>query len=213
VSFEQQEIEGTAEAVYAAAGMDPNEAAHSVELARNYPGIVSVEFVSGLGEAASLEFVDDARTRARIRVARKRSRVAHNWLVAHELAEFVCARTVPDEGRAERLANRLAAALVTPRRAFLAAVREHGPDIELLAALFTCSQLTVALRVGEVFDWPVAVIGGLFVPRAGPAHLPPTPVLRDHVARALDGAVLPPGLRIVRLTDSPNPLVAVIATE
>lgn len=213
MSIEQADIEGMAEGVYAQAGLDPEEAAHAVDLARRYPGIVSVEFVSGLGEAASLEFVDDARTRARIRVARKRSRVAHNWLVAHELGEFVCARTVPDEERIERLASRLAASLVIPRRAFLSAVREHGTDLELLAALFTCSQVTVVLRVGEVFDWPVAVVGGLFVPRAGPAHLPPTPALREQVARALGGAQLPTGLRVVRLTDASDPLVAVIATE
>lgn len=90
------------------------------------------------------------RTVCRIDVREGISAERTQWDVAHEVAELWLA-WVGYRGRdIEQLANRIAAALLMPRRVFRETARETHHDLGMLSRLFLTSQTAVALRLAEV---------------------------------------------------------------
>jgi hypothetical protein len=203
------EIEGEAARLYAAGDFDPACPPGGIRLARGYPGIDAVEFVRRLPVPGELVASDHDPRRARVRVRSGMSRIRTNWVCTHELVEYsFSARGHPVVApERERLANRVTAAAIVPPVALRAAYDAWGLDLAPIADEFCASQKTVALRLGEVMGWSVAVVGTLWIARAGPAWLPGDAALRRLVA---DGGR---GVRLCPLTDTPHPECLVVLEE
>lgn len=111
------------------------------------------------------------------------------FVLMHELSHWA----LPDAD--EEACDRLAAALLLPRPAFLAAVARHGVRLPSLARRFGTTQSCAALRLGEATASPVALVTPLAVRKRGATHgWPPDAALRAD-ARL-------PGLRQCRLSDA-----------
>jgi hypothetical protein len=127
-----------------------------------------------------------------------------HFAIAHEIGHYLLrrARFVGDDE--ERAADYLGAALIAPRRAFLAARRAMGDDLPNLARTFGMTETAAALRLGEVCHVPLAVVAPQTVRVRGPEEWvwPDESTLRRW-ARGL----AQPGIRKVRLTDDPRRVV------
>lgn len=120
------------------------------------------------------------------------------WVVGHELAELRLQELDYREEDVERQADTLAAALVMPRVAYRAAVREHGVAPASLAADFVVTQTAATLRLAEVHAVELAVVvtpAKVYARGEEDLVLPPEPDIR----RGMLGMM--PGLRAVRITD------------
>lgn len=146
------DVHGTAAAILRAAGYDEDDVPGSIAIARALLGTDCI--VRGAGAAAAVSLAG----RPRIRLPRRRSPVEINFLVAHELAEHWLRREAYQSEHIEDVANAIAASLVAPRCAFARAVREHGHDYPMLAALFCATESLVVLRIGEVTGEPIALV-------------------------------------------------------
>lgn len=111
------------------------------------------------------------------------------FVLMHELSHWA----LPDA--TEETCDRLAAALLLPRPAFLAAVAHHGARLATLARRFGTTESCAALRLGEATASPVALVTPLAVRKRGAAFGWPA----DAVLRA---RVRVPGVRKCRLTDA-----------
>lgn len=130
-----------------------------------------------------------------------------HWSVAHELAEMRLVEIDYREADVERQANALGAALLMPRAAFRAALRDHGGSLDALAtggldalsADFLCDQTATALRLAEVHALELAVVT---TPARVYARAPEEWVLPSEreIRRGVLGAM--PGIRSIRLTDA-----------
>ena len=106
------------------------------------------------------------------------------------------------EGRSgadtEAVCNAVAAALVTPSRAFASVVRDVGEDLPELARRFVTTESVVALRLGEVLYEPVALVTPHSVHARGPEDWAwPDEATVRRVAR--NGR---PGIRRTKITDA-----------
>lgn len=101
------------------------------------------------------------------------------WYILHELAEWRLQALDYREHDAEQQADAIAAALVMPRRAFLAELRHQGRRFSRLAKAFVTSETAVSLRYGETTTIPTAVIDPYQVRTRGDEYgWPAPPVLR-----------------------------------
>lgn len=91
-----------------------------------------------------------------IRVPRCASVERLNFLVAHEVSEWFLEDAHLEW--TELVADRLAAAILMPRPAFLAVYREAGLDLREIAQTFGVTETCAALRFGEVTMTPVAML-------------------------------------------------------
>ena len=119
---------------------------------------------------------------------------AFQFTVAHEHAHYLFDLDGFRPPQIELCCDYVAAALMLRRRPFVTAAMNHGRDFPMLAGVFETTQTMVALRIGEVFDVPVAVVAKRVRAR-GPARWPDERELREVARR---GA---PGIARVRLTD------------
>ncbi len=102
----------------------------------------------------------------------------------------------------EHAANYIAAAILSPRRAFRLALEQYGQDFVELARVFRVSQTHVALREAELASAPCAVVSPALVRRGPEAWAWPDEAVVRRWAR------LPAsGLRKVKLTDDPRRVV------
>jgi hypothetical protein len=194
--MEAIDIEGVPVEWCARAGLDPAQPRSAIMLAIRSG--MSVEIVPGLPSRAEYVANDNA-----IRVRAGLPHVATNFLVAHEMGESVLAEQRFVSEHCERIASNLAAVFVAPRPAFYVARLAFGLDLEALADEFTTSQTVCALRWGEVFAEPVALISPGRFRLAGPIHgMPPERELR-RIAQA--GGCRE--LRVVPLTDTRKTLM------
>lgn len=189
--FEAADIEGTANALLLRAGLQPDEAPAPLRLAEALlgPGAVRLVHAGALPGVAAL-----ARWGGRWRVALRSTapRQAQGFAVLHEIGHWALGADAP-----EAACDALAAALLLPRRAYLAAAREHGADWPALAARFGCSESAVALRWGEVVGEPLALVAPVRVRvRGEPWGWPPAEEQIRELARAPR-----PGLASARLSD------------
>lgn len=155
--------------------------------------ITTLQRVQG-GDARLLPF----RGRPHIFVRSRLSKVAHRWALLHELAEWHLDQIDYREEDREEIAEALAAALVTPRRALHVMMRRTGRDLPALAEQFTTTQTSVALRLAEA-----RCIEAAAVIRPGLVRV-----------RAPDGFVMPPEAELKRAADgAPSPLERHVLTD
>jgi len=196
----QLELEGIAEAAYRDAGLDP-EKPHVMRLARALLGQEAIlRGPRPVHGPAALARVGDSW---RIVVARNLDPLYALFAVGHELGHWLIARHRLGLEDEESAADYLAGALLAPRPAFVGARRRLGEDLRALAQAFGTTETGAALRVGEVFRTPLAVVAPSRVRVRGPEDWswPSEPTLRTWARRAR------PGVRRTRLGDDPRRVV------
>lgn len=204
--MEQLELEGIAHAAYTEAGLDP-ERPCVPRLARGLLGADAIQRgPRPLHAPAALVRVGGAW---RIILARSLPRLCAMFAVGHELGHWLLARHGYDSADEERAADYLGAALIAPRRAFLAARRALGEDLPALAEAFSMTETGVALRLGEVTGAPLAVIAPARVRVRGPEEWvwPDELTLRRWARRPV------PGIRKTTLTDDPRRVMLGVADD
>lgn len=179
-------MDGVARRMYEQAGFDCDEPASPVALADSLlgRGCVRAVHASRLSGDGAIAWV---RGNWRIYVRSRLEGYALRFVVLHELSHWELG---PDATEDE--CDALAAALLVPRRAFLAAMSECGDDLAKLAACLDVSESFAALRLGEVTGEPIALVSPERVRVRGEIWgWPDERVLREGAA----------GLRRIRLTD------------
>ena len=200
--MEQLELEGIAEAVLREGGEEDDVAPRLARLVTTLLGEGAVEYapIRLPGDGALIRIHD----RWRIYVKRGLPIERRAFAISHELAEWwlrVREKYVGED--IEDAANYIGAAIMTPRRAFYAALRHYGHDFGELAGAFRTSETHVALREAELAHLPRAVISPALVRVRGPEEwVWPEEAIVRRWARAPA-----PGLRKVRLTDDPRRVV------
>lgn len=205
--MQQLELEGIAEAILREGGQEDDEAPCLASLTRALLGPMSVRYtMCGLPGDGALICVDE-RWQIHVRRGLPTERLA--FAIAHELAEWwfrVRERHLGSD--IEDAANYVAAAILTPRRAFRTALSAHGSDFVRLAEDFHTTETHVALREAEIVSLPRAVVSPALVRVRGPEEwIWPSEATIRRWAR---GAV--PGLHKVRLTDDPRRIVIDVET-
>lgn len=191
--------------LYERAGLDPNEPAQMLALARGLGlGVLMMMHPPFVGDGMLQERDGRYTVLLRSKVSRERKRFA----LAHEIAEWAL-RGVVDE-QIEDACNAVAAALLAPRRAFLAQANDVGEtNWEQLALPFGMTQTAAALRAGEVLGMTLAVVRpGLVRVRGSESWVWP----EEGRIRAWATGDAGPGLRKAPITDSPRRM-ALVADE
>jgi hypothetical protein len=163
---ELADIEGDAEAIYRELGFDPSSPPSMAALCRAATGH-SPKFVGQPQEARLVG--DQVFLRRGVLAARA------TWLVGHELAERRLRHLRYRGSDIEARCDALGAALVAPRPAFRAAIRELGHAVYALAESFNTTQSVALLRIGEVTGRPVVLLRWPDpIVRGGPYEWPST---------------------------------------
>lgn len=199
--MEQLELEGIAEAILREGEQEDDEAPRLAQLVTTHLGPNAVEYASGLRGDGALARVGDTW---RIYVRRGLPIERRAFAISHELAEWWFRVRSRYQGEdIEHCANYVAAAILSPRRAFRLALEEHGQDFAELACAFRTTETHVALREAELARMPRAVISPAIVRVRGPEEFvwPAEGIMRGWTRKAT------PGLRKVRLTDDPRRFV------
>jgi len=188
------DAEGEALYLYERAGADPAEP----------PGPHALAAALGLRiEHGGRGIVGDAMlVDGTIRVRRRLPPAREGFAVAHELAEWALAGHLDEE--AEASANLLAACLLMPRPAVLAAVSAIGRDLAALASAFVVTETAMALRLAEIDGTPTLVVSRSWAWVRGEPFGWPESV---EGARRLAKCTPPEGLTLERLTDDPRRVV------
>lgn len=140
-----------------------------------------------------------------IYVRRGLSRVERNYVLAHEIAEYLLRDEVFTDGDArEYAANVLCLSLLCPTSEFCAAVRTFGRNFAQLGEHFSCPQWVAVLRFGHLHNHPIAVVRRGQIIRTGPWGVVDDSEIWKVVRRRR-------GARgnLVRLTDVDSPMFAV----
>ncbi len=192
------------ELLYRRAGKDPRRPARMVVLAKRLLGDSAVQYVPDCalpGDAAFARVNGAPRIFVREGLPQSRLRFA----VAHELAHWalgIGSETLVNES----VCDALAAALVAPRDAFRFAVLNEGASFRALGEKFGASESCMALRIGEVFRAPLALVTPKVVRTRGDGfHWPD-----DSEIRAI-AKVPKPGLRRVAIGDDVRRVVLRVA--
>lgn len=199
--MEQGDLEGIAEAILAEAGQEDDRAPKLAQLVTELLGPGSVEQVTNLRTDGELVRIRD---QWRIYLKRGLALERRAFALSHEIGEWWFRVRERYEGAdVEHAANYVAAAIMSPRRAFRRAVAEHGRGFSGLAAAFRTSETQVALRDAELSGTPRAVVTPALVRVRGPEGWvwPSEQTLR----RWARGST--PGVLKVRLADDPKRVV------
>jgi hypothetical protein len=203
--MDQADLEGEAVALLAAGGFDDDAPAPMAALARRLLGheraVLTVHARSLPGDAALVRVLDEHRVYLRRGLDRTRARFA----VAHELAEWALHRAGYQGAEVEDVADRLAAALVLPARAYRRLRRAHGDDWAAIGEAATATEAHACLRHGEVTGEPLALVARRLRVRGEPWAWPAERELRAVAAGRRERE----GLHRVPLADRAH--VAVVA--
>lgn len=200
--WDQEEVEGEAVALRAAAGFDAYVPVTGIVVAQQTVGRRNLIWTTDLDESdcpALSKRIDDGSWV--IEIARKLSTQlrAANWLCFHEVSEIrLSTRAIPyvEEDR-ERLCNRITAAAIMPRLALRAALSAHGTDLVELSVQFAASEFSVALRLAEALNYPVAIVSEQPLLERLPAVVrrgPPIPMSDRDLYRWAIAKRKPPGV-------------------
>lgn len=195
MGLDQPEIEGEAEYAYRMAGVDTTTAAPPIWLAEQLLGpgcVVPIPYLRQSGGGALVRVNGQARIYYRCHLPLER----RSFVIAHELAHWCLGQGAGDELETERACDALAAALLTPRPAFLRAVSKHGARFTRLARAFATTESLVALRFGETTFEPLALVAPRSIRVRGAAYSWPS----EPEVRAL-AVTSKPGLRKAVLKD------------
>lgn len=163
--MEHHELEGIADELFQRAGIDPASAPGVLRLLMQ-SNLFAVHFSPSVRTPRYRPANDDGPPTIEIPQVHGLRIDGLNWLGAHEVGEYY-ARRVESEDR-ERVANAVAASIVAPRSAMRRARERWGiADLSAPAARLAVSETVLALRHGELWETPVAVIwsGGRVVRR------------------------------------------------
>lgn len=199
--MQQLDLEGIAEAILAEAGQEDDHAPRLGQLVTALLGDGAVEQVPNLRTDGELVRIHD---RWRIFLKRGLPLERRAFALVHEIGEWwfrVRERYEGDD--IEEAANYVAAAIMSPRRAFRRAIAEHGQNFAELAAAFRTTETQAALRDSELSGAPRAVVSPALVRVRGPENWS-WPDERTIRGWARGAAV---GVRKVRLTDDPRRVV------
>lgn len=195
MGIDQADIEGEADAIYRAAGLDSATAAPPIWLATQLLGsgsVVGAPFLRQPGGGCLVRVGPQVRIYYRSRLSQQQ----RDFVVAHELAHWALRDRAGNEVETEIACDALAAALIAPRAAFLKVVAKHGARFTRLAKAFACSESLAALRFGETTLEPLALVAPLRVRVRGSAYSwPSEPAIRKIAAEPK------PGLRKAVLRD------------
>lgn len=196
MAVDQADIEGEAEAAYRAAGLELDEGVTPIWLAKRLLGPDAVVGVASLMQPGGGCLVR-VHGQPRIYYRARLPPALRDFVIGHELAHALLGERVGDE--AEAACDAFAAAVIAPRRAYLAALRAYGVRFTKLARAFATTESLVALRLGEVTGEPVALLAphSLRV-RGSECAWPSEPELRSVLPRS------GPGLARARLRDDPR---------
>jgi len=179
--MEPFEIEGAALEFYRRAGVDPERPIGVLRLLMACPDI-DVEFCPRLHRPAKLIVAPDGRMRIQLRSTD--SAIALSWRAGHETGEALLVRSRCVSPHIEQYADNLAGAIVAPMPALRALRARAGSDFARIAGALRTSQTIAALRYGEVFDEPLAVILPGRVKRRGPVDGLPSDAELRRIVRA-----------------------------
>lgn len=197
----QIELERIGETILTHGGQELDAAPRLGQLVVSHLGPEAVEYSSAVpGDGALVRIYDEWK----IFVRRKLPIERRAFAIAHELAEWWLRVREQYQGEdVEHAANYIAAAVLSPRRAFWLALEDHGSDFVALARAFRVTETHAALREAELASIPRAVVSPALVRVRGPETWvwPEEGTLR----RWARGSA--PGLRKVRLTDDPRRVV------
>lgn len=155
-------IERLVEDVCDRAGLDKFECPNPSEVARKLGlSVVAVRGLRTLGR--TYDGVIEVRASLPCEIS--------EWVIGHEIGHTAGLSR-------ERDCDYFGAALQMRRAAFSAAVKAIGLDWEQLAALFGATPASVALRAGELFSVPIAVVTPSGVYARGEAQWPDRDTLR-----------------------------------
>lgn len=192
-----RDVESDAEEIYRAAGCDPRAPQGTGWLAARLLGRDCIRYRRFMRTPAQL-----ARVHEDWRIYLRDGVSDETFLIGHELAELFYRRTL---GAAdEETCDALAAALVAPRPAVIAAWAGLA-SIPRLARAFRSTHSWAFLRVAEATGRPTALVAPKKVRTRGNAQWPD-----DVGVRALAALPRAPGLKKTRLRDDPA-RVALIA--
>jgi hypothetical protein len=201
------EVNGWVDWLYAALGFDPwNPPKNLLLIARALFGVRGVVIAvrrEMKGDGMIIPEAEPSDALASPWVMYLRPRVSprrRKWAIAHEIAEWML-RNVRAEPHIEALADRIAAALIAPRQAYLAFHRAYGLDLPRLAAAFNVTESCMARRFGEATGTPTLLV---------------TPVGRDQRGAPFVFGAMPvrevakrPGVRSIEITDDPRRVLLV----
>lgn len=151
-----EDIEGIAGELLRCAGADESAPAKPVALVQALLGagsLFSVHARSLPGDGSLAIVNGQPRIYIRTGLTHERKR----WAICHELAEWWLWREGVRDSRIENVADGIAAGLLAPRRAFLAALRDGSGSPEL-AQRFGTTESCAVLRLGEVTGHPLALV-------------------------------------------------------
>ncbi len=193
------DVDVEAEAAWLLRDFDARRRVSAFALVHHHLGPKAIERLHLVGNPAEVSRVGDGY---RIALRHGLPPMHERWLLCHELGEWRLKMLGYDRSaEVEQTADAIAAALVLPRDAFRAALREHGRSFSRLAQYFMTTQTSAALRVGEVTGDFVAVVAPTHIHVRGDAELVVPP---EHQLRGLANAKrLPRGAPVKRypLTD------------
>ncbi len=199
--MEQLELEGIGEAILRFGDQQTDAPPQLGALVAAHLGPDAIEYAAHLrGDGALVRIYDDWRIYVRRGLPVERRAFA----IAHELAEWWLRVRERYEGEnVEHAANYIAAAILTPRRAFRLAIEDLGSDFGELASAFRVTETHAALREAEIAILPRAVVSPALVRVRGPESWawPDEGTVRGWARRPI------PGVRKVRLTDDPRRVV------
>lgn len=178
------ELESLAEATYLRAGLAPDAPVPPLYLAGELLGWDSLVAVDRLHAVAELD-----GERILVRAWERES--LRGWHVARALARLLLLRA--DAAVTAAAVDSLAAALRTPRAAFVSIASETGPAFSDLAHAFQLSESAAALRYGETMQARIVL--------EAPSRPPRVRGGRRELKRP----------RILRLSDAPERVVRIYA--
>lgn len=153
------DAEAEATTIRASIGLDDHDVVSAFDLARELQIGVAYYPSHVLRGRDSLLFHPRGRNGPpEIALRRGLTPLRRAWWIAHEISErhlLACGFQGHD---VERVADRIAAALLMPRRAFRSAAAEHGDALRDLAEDFACEQTAAVLRLAEVGAVDVAAV-------------------------------------------------------
>jgi Zn-dependent peptidase ImmA (M78 family) len=192
VDADQAEIEALAERVYRDVGAAPGD----------------VWLPSRIAEALGIEVVRSSAARMRGAYERSTRTITIQSSLTLPIAEWTLGHEIGhDQGLVhERACDLFGACLQMRRGPFLAALHEHGEAWHELAALFTVTSTSAALRAAELQGTPLAVV----LPGRG-IYSRNIHADRETIRRlARTGG---PGIRRAPLVDAPDRVVMIAETE
>ncbi len=178
-------------------------------LARAWLGPSAVRYVVPLALERDAEFRQKAWGPC-VEVRANLPAPTENYAIARVLAGWMLGQGSPPSSSTDAFRRRLAAVLIVPKAALIKRCLSYGEPLETLADAFVVSPTLMALRLGECFHVPTALIWptGRIERRGLPGILPPDALLK-RIARAAD---VPPPFRRLVLSDPPG-LVVVQAVD